>query len=227
MTILYVPFTRIREEACEIQLTCDPDLPPPSLCCAARPAVAVLRGADHAATSMQPTAPRPRLTSSLPLLLLLQLLDAADALTLHGLATTSRIAPSLSRSSHAAGLLQVSFLQATRSLSPSCCAVANNSSTSPSELMDPRDAVKEIGSLLEQAQLARILSPTPSIRAWPSCQVSFFSRTPWMMPCQVGELWSQGSSWDVEKRTARRRELVATYLRVFAPAVAFSGVQAL
>lgn len=59
------------------------------------------------------------------------------------------------------------------------------------EALDPRDALKELGSLLEQVKL----------------------------------VWTEGGGWSPEERAERRRELVTTYVRVFAPAVAFSGVQ--
>ena len=42
---------------------------------------------------------------------------------------------------------------------------------------------------------------------------------------QVAEVWTEGSSWTPEVRTERRRAIVETYVRVFAPALAFSGVQ--
>lgn len=42
---------------------------------------------------------------------------------------------------------------------------------------------------------------------------------------QVKEVWTEGKSWSVEQRAERRRALVASYVRVFAPALAFSGVQ--
>jgi len=57
--------------------------------------------------------------------------------------------------------------------------------------LDPREAIKELGSLVEQVQ----------------------------------ELWRDGSSWSTEEKIDRRRQLVTTYVRVFAPAVAFSAVQ--
>ena len=38
-------------------------------------------------------------------------------------------------------------------------------------------------------------------------------------------LWTEGKTWDTEKRTERRRAIVKTYVRVFAPAMAFSGTQ--
>jgi hypothetical protein len=42
---------------------------------------------------------------------------------------------------------------------------------------------------------------------------------------QVKLLWTEGSSWSVEERADKRRTLVETYVRVFAPALAFSAVQ--
>jgi len=42
---------------------------------------------------------------------------------------------------------------------------------------------------------------------------------------QVQELWTEGKTWSVEERASRRRALVSSYVAVFAPAVAFSGVQ--
>ena len=41
---------------------------------------------------------------------------------------------------------------------------------------------------------------------------------------QIKELWTDGRSWDVDTRAEKRRTIVDTYVRVFAPAVAFSGV---
>lgn len=42
---------------------------------------------------------------------------------------------------------------------------------------------------------------------------------------QVKLLWTEGRAWSAEERVARRRELVSTYVRVFAPAMAFSATQ--
>ena len=42
---------------------------------------------------------------------------------------------------------------------------------------------------------------------------------------EVQLVWTEGSTWSPEERVTRRRELVSSYVRVFAPAVAFSGVQ--
>lgn len=42
---------------------------------------------------------------------------------------------------------------------------------------------------------------------------------------QVVEVWTDGKTWTPEERTTRRRAIVDTYVRVFAPAIAFSGVQ--
>ena len=42
---------------------------------------------------------------------------------------------------------------------------------------------------------------------------------------QVQELWTEGKTWSIEERASRRRALVSSYVAVFAPAVAFSGVQ--
>ena len=44
---------------------------------------------------------------------------------------------------------------------------------------------------------------------------------------QIQVLWSEGKTWTPEQRVERRREIVGTYVRVFAPAMAFSGVQLL
>ena len=57
--------------------------------------------------------------------------------------------------------------------------------------IDPRRALEEFGSLIEQ----------------------------------VKELNSEWKNWTPEERSERRRTVVSTYVRVFAPAVAFSGVQ--
>jgi hypothetical protein len=38
-------------------------------------------------------------------------------------------------------------------------------------------------------------------------------------------LWTEGKTWSAEERVERRRSIVATYVRVFAPAMAFSGTQ--
>ena len=38
-------------------------------------------------------------------------------------------------------------------------------------------------------------------------------------------LWTEGKTWSAEERVERRRAIVATYVRVFAPAMAFSGTQ--
>ena len=57
--------------------------------------------------------------------------------------------------------------------------------------MDPRKAVEEVGSLLEQ----------------------------------VKEVWTDGKTWSMEERAEKRRKIVSSYVTVFAPAVAFSGVQ--
>ena len=61
----------------------------------------------------------------------------------------------------------------------------------PDEVVDPRQAVQQLGSLLEQ----------------------------------VKDVWTEGKSWSAEERVARRRQIVSTYVSVFAPAMAFSGVQ--
>ena len=42
---------------------------------------------------------------------------------------------------------------------------------------------------------------------------------------QIKVLWTDGRTWDAETRTEKRREIVRTYVRVFAPAMAFSGSQ--
>ena len=42
---------------------------------------------------------------------------------------------------------------------------------------------------------------------------------------QIQELWTEGKTWGVEERTERRRKIVDSYVRVFAPALALSGVQ--
>ena len=42
---------------------------------------------------------------------------------------------------------------------------------------------------------------------------------------QIQELWTDGKNWDVEERATRRRAVVSSYVAVFAPAMAFSGVQ--
>lgn len=42
---------------------------------------------------------------------------------------------------------------------------------------------------------------------------------------QVKELNSEWKNWTPDERSERRRAVVSTYVRVFAPAVAFSGVQ--
>ena len=42
---------------------------------------------------------------------------------------------------------------------------------------------------------------------------------------QVQTMQAEGKTWTPEERTDRRRELVNTYVRVFAPALAFSGTQ--
>lgn len=41
---------------------------------------------------------------------------------------------------------------------------------------------------------------------------------------QIKELWTDGKTWDVQTRVEKRRVIVETYVRVFAPALAFSGV---
>lgn len=43
---------------------------------------------------------------------------------------------------------------------------------------------------------------------------------------QVKEVWSpEAKQWSLEERASRRRQIVTTYVAVFAPAVSFSGVQ--
>lgn len=42
---------------------------------------------------------------------------------------------------------------------------------------------------------------------------------------QVKEVWTEGKTWDPETRVERRRAIVDQYVRVFAPALAFSGTQ--
>jgi len=42
---------------------------------------------------------------------------------------------------------------------------------------------------------------------------------------QIQEVWTEGGSWTPDERIERRRDIVSQYVRVFAPAVAFSGVQ--
>lgn len=59
------------------------------------------------------------------------------------------------------------------------------------EKIDPKNAMKEFGNLMEM----------------------------------VKEIQTDGPSWSVEKRTEKRRFFVKAYVRVFAPAIAFSGVQ--
>jgi len=42
---------------------------------------------------------------------------------------------------------------------------------------------------------------------------------------QVKLVWTEGSTWSVEERVERRRDIVERYVRVFAPALAFSAAQ--
>ena len=42
---------------------------------------------------------------------------------------------------------------------------------------------------------------------------------------QIKVLWTESASWSADERVERRRELINTYVRVFAPALAFSGTQ--
>ena len=42
---------------------------------------------------------------------------------------------------------------------------------------------------------------------------------------QIQKVWSEGKTWSPEERVERRRAIVETYVRVFAPAMAFSGTQ--
>ena len=42
---------------------------------------------------------------------------------------------------------------------------------------------------------------------------------------QIKVLWTESASWSAGERVERRRELINTYVRVFAPALAFSGTQ--
>lgn len=42
---------------------------------------------------------------------------------------------------------------------------------------------------------------------------------------QVKAVWTEGKTWDAETRAERRRAIVDQYVRVFAPALAFSGTQ--
>jgi hypothetical protein len=42
---------------------------------------------------------------------------------------------------------------------------------------------------------------------------------------QIQEVWTEGKTWSPETRAERRRSIVDTYVRVFAPALAFSGAQ--
>ena len=42
---------------------------------------------------------------------------------------------------------------------------------------------------------------------------------------QVKLLWTEGSTWSAEERVERRRDIVEKYVRVFAPALAFSAAQ--
>ena len=83
----------------------------------------------------------------------------------------------------------------SRSSSVFACTPAPPSEVKPvaaeAKPIDPQDAIKEMGALMEQIKV----------------------------------LWSEGKTWDAEERTTRRREIVGTYVRVFAPAVAFSGAQ--
>ncbi len=42
---------------------------------------------------------------------------------------------------------------------------------------------------------------------------------------QVKAVWVDGKTWSADERVERRRAIVTSYVRVFAPAVSFSGVQ--
>ncbi len=42
---------------------------------------------------------------------------------------------------------------------------------------------------------------------------------------QVKAVWVEGKTWSADERVERRRAIVTSYVRVFAPAVSFSGVQ--
>ncbi|KAL3915242.1 MAG: hypothetical protein SGPRY_007310, partial [Prymnesium sp.] len=42
---------------------------------------------------------------------------------------------------------------------------------------------------------------------------------------QVKLVWTEGSTWSPEERAERRRDIVEKYVRVFAPALAFSAAQ--
>ena len=42
---------------------------------------------------------------------------------------------------------------------------------------------------------------------------------------QIQVLWTEGKTWGAEERAERRRSIVNSYVRVFAPALALSGVQ--
>ena len=44
---------------------------------------------------------------------------------------------------------------------------------------------------------------------------------------QIKLLWTEGKTWPPDERAERRRALVDQYVRVFAPALAFSGTQLL
>ncbi|KAL1499668.1 hypothetical protein AB1Y20_011865 [Prymnesium parvum] len=44
---------------------------------------------------------------------------------------------------------------------------------------------------------------------------------------QLRLIYAEGSSWDAEERAERRRAIVRSYVRVFAPALAFSAAQLL
>jgi len=83
-----------------------------------------------------------------------------------------------------------------RAASPCCSAVPpptepSRDNKEADDSTDPRKALEELGSLVEQIQV----------------------------------LWRDGKSWSEAERTDRRRQLIETYVRVFAPAVAFSAVQ--
>ena len=42
---------------------------------------------------------------------------------------------------------------------------------------------------------------------------------------QIQVLWTEGKTWGPEQRATKRSEIVESYVRVFAPALAFSGAQ--
>ena len=81
--------------------------------------------------------------------------------------------------------------------------------------------------LEEPVEVAAAVTPPPATPAAPAKPIDPKEAIKEMgaLAEQIKEVWTEGKTWTPEVRAERRRAIVDTYVRVFAPAIAFSGVQ--